>query len=334
MHAFGTPLCPAGHLPRKGGDRLSVSAVLIAAVAWRTSRQCYLISPHAGEMPGRAEGGKSFSCLVKYVTAILLFLIFSVSAFAAELPALTGRIVDGANVIDAATREAITQKLAAYEAKSSDQVVVVTVPSLGGEEIEPYANRLYRSWALGQKQENNGVLLVVAPNDRKVRIEVGYGLEGTLTDLLSKLIIENMIIPQFRSGDYPGGISRGVDGILTVLSGDAAELEARAKRNIQEPSSDVDWVMILFIAFWVLIFFSGMILPAMVTSFGRKIGPGRYEWLGMVFNIGSSSNRGGGWSGGGGGWSGGGGGWSSGGGGGGFSGGGGSSGGGGASGGW
>ncbi|CAN7240547.1 YgcG family protein [Phyllobacterium sp. LjRoot231] len=274
----------------------------------------------------------------RLLLAIALLAYLSVSAFAAELPALTGRVVDGANVIDAATRDQITQKLAAFEAKSSDQVVVVTVPSLDGEEIEPYSNRLYRSWALGQKQENNGVLLVVAPNDRKVRIEVGYGLEGTLTDLLSKLIIENAIIPGFRSGDYSGGISKGVDGILTVLSGDAAELEARAKRNVQEPTSDVDWVMLIFVMIFLFMFFGGIILPAVVTSFGRKIAPGRYEWLGMIFDIGSSRNGrggGGGWSsGGGGGWSSGGGGWSSGGGGGGFSGGGGSSGGGGASGSW
>jgi uncharacterized protein len=262
-----------------------------------------------------------------------LLVLMMASAFAAELPALTGRVVDAANVIDAATREQIVEKLAAFETKSSDQVVVVTVPSLGGEEIEPFSNRLYRAWALGQKQENNGVLLVVAPNDRKVRIEVGYGLEGTLTDLLSKLIIENAIIPAFRSGDYAGGISRGVDGILTVLSGDAAELEARAKRNIQEQSSDVDWVMLIFATIFVIIFFSGIILPAIVTSFGRKLAPGRYQWLGMIFDIGSSRNgRGSGWPGGSS-WSGGGG-WSSGGGGGGFSGGGGSSGGGGASGGW
>ncbi|WP_425373965.1 TPM domain-containing protein [Phyllobacterium bourgognense] len=266
--------------------------------------------------------------------AIALLALLSVSGFAAELPALTGRVVDAANVIDAATREQITQKLAAFEAKSSDQVVVVTVPSLDGEEIEPYSNRLYRSWALGQKQENNGVLLVVAPNDRKVRIEVGYGLEGTLTDLLSKLIIENAVIPGFRSGDYSGGISKGVDGILAVLSGDAAELEARAKRNVQEPTSDVDWVMLIFVMIFLFMFFSGIILPAVVTSFGRKIAPGRYEWLGMIFDIGSRGGGGGGWSSGGGGWSSGGGGWSSGGGGGGFSGGGGSSGGGGASGSW
>jgi uncharacterized protein len=269
--------------------------------------------------------------LNRLLLAIALLALLSVSAFAAELPALTGRVVDDANVIDAATREQITQKLAAFEAKSSDQVVVVTVPSLDGEEIEPYSNRLYRSWALGQKQENNGVLLVVAPNDRKVRIEVGYGLEGTLTDLLSKLIIENAVIPGFRSGDYSGGISKGVDGILAVLSGDAAELEARAKRNVQEPTSDVDWVMLIFVMIFLFMFFSGIILPAVVTSFGRKIAPGRYEWLGMIFDIGSRG--GGGWSSGGGGWSSGGGGWSSGGGGGGgFSGGGGSSGGGAASG--
>ncbi|NTS32577.1 YgcG family protein [Phyllobacterium sp. BT25] len=267
--------------------------------------------------------------------AAVLLAFLSVSAFAAELPALTGRIVDGANIIDTATRAAITEKLAVYEAKSSDQVVVVTVPSLDGEEIEPYANRLYRSWAIGQKQENNGVLLVVAPNERKVRIEVGYGLEGTLTDLLSKLIIENAIIPGFRSGDYSGGIARGIDDILTVLSGDKAEVEARAKRNIKEPTSDIDWFFVIFITIWALIFFGGFATAVLAPAFGRKIGPGQYEWLGMRFDNRTRGRSGGGWSGGGGGWTGGGGGWSSGGGGGGgFSGGGGSSGGGGASGSW
>lgn len=260
---------------------------------------------------------------------VLLGLLLG-NALAADLPVLTGRVVDGANVIDAATRDAITQKLAAFEAKSSDQVVVVTVPSLDGEAIEPYSNRLYRAWALGQKQENNGVLLVVAPSDRKVRIEVGYGLEGTLTDLLSRLIIENAIIPGFRSGDYSGGIARGVDDILTVLSGDSAELQARAKRNIQKESSNIDWFGVIFISIWVLIFFGGFGMAIMASVFGQKIGPGRYKWLGMTIDTRSSSGggSGGGWSSGGGGWS------SGGGGGGGFSGGGGSSGGGGASGSW
>ncbi|MEP7452483.1 YgcG family protein [Phyllobacterium sp. SB3] len=264
--------------------------------------------------------------------ALALLAVFSVHAFAAELPALTGRVVDGANVIEAGTREAITRELEAFEAKSSDQVVVVTVPSLDGEDIETYSNRLYRHWALGQKQENNGVLLVVAPNDRKVRIEVGYGLEGTLTDLLSKLIIENSIIPGFRSGNYSEGISHGVRDILQVLSGDAAELEARAKRNIKEPGTDIDWFMVIFISIWIIIFFGGFGLAVLAPVFGRKIGPGQYRWLGMNIDTRPSRNSGGssggGWSSGGGGWS------SGGGGGGGFSGGGGSSGGGGASGSW
>ena len=112
-----------------------------------------------------------------------------VAVFAVNFPALTGRIVDQANIIPAATRDAIEPKLADLEAKSGIQLVVATVTSLEGQEIEPYANELFRTWKLGQKEKNNGVLLLVAPNEHRVRIEVGYGLEGTLTDALSKVII-------------------------------------------------------------------------------------------------------------------------------------------------
>ncbi|EEX83249.1 conserved hypothetical protein [Brucella abortus bv. 3 str. Tulya] len=230
---------------------------------------------------------------------------------------LTGRVVDAAGIIDPAQRQQLVQKLADFEVKSSDQLVVVTVPSLNGEDIETYSNRLFRAWALGQKQENNGILLVVAPNDRKVRIEVGYGLEGVMTDALSSIIINGTIIPEFRSGNYSQGIVQGVDGILSVLSGDSVEFEARAKRNVQTSSDDVDWVFVVFIAFWCLIFFGGFGMAILTPIFGRKIEPGKYQWLGMVIDY---TNRGG--SGRGGGF------------GGGFSGGGGSSGGGGASGSW
>ncbi|WP_425349413.1 TPM domain-containing protein [Falsochrobactrum shanghaiense] len=251
------------------------------------------------------------------------------------VPVLSGRVVDDAGIIDPAQRAQLTQKLADFEAKSSDQVVVVTVPSLNGEDIESFSNRLFRAWALGQKQEDNGILLVVAPNERRVRIEVGYGLEGTMTDALSSVIVNGTIIPAFRNGDYSGGIVQGVDGILSVLSGDGAELEARAKRNAQSQPDDVDWIAVVFITFWFLIFFGGFGMAVLAPIFGRKIGPGQYEWLGMrVGTNGARNSRGGGrWGGGlGGGGMGGGGGWSSGGGG--FSGGGGSSGGGGASGSW
>jgi uncharacterized protein len=111
------------------------------------------------------------------------------AALAVNYPALTGRIVDQANIIPADTRNAVESKLADLEAKSGIQLVVATVTSLEGQEIEPYANGLFRSWKLGEKEKNNGVLLLVAPNEHRVRIEVGYGLEGTLTDALSKVII-------------------------------------------------------------------------------------------------------------------------------------------------
>ena len=121
------------------------------------------------------------------------------------------------------SQAAIEPKLADLEAKSGIQLVVATVSSLGGEEIEPYANELFRTWKLGEKTKNNGVLLLVAPNEHKVRIEVGYGLEGTLTDALSSVIITNAIAPRFKTGDFGGGVSRGVDDIITVLTTDSSE---------------------------------------------------------------------------------------------------------------
>jgi uncharacterized protein len=257
----------------------------------------------------------------------LLLLLLPLIALAAELPALTGRVVDDAGMIDAATEAALTQKLADFEKKGSDQIVVATVPSLGGEEIEPFANRLFRAWKLGQAGEDNGVLLLVAKNDRKMRIEVGYGLEGTLTDLHSKLIIENDMVPAFRAGDFSGGISKAVDDIIMVLEGNPEELEARGARNQKAPFDSDDIFFALFITSWAVIFFGGFGMAILPPIFGTRIGPHRYRWLGMTFDTASRSSSGGGWSSGGSGWS-------SGGGGGGFSGGGGSSGGGGASGGW
>ncbi|MBS3647916.1 YgcG family protein [Pseudaminobacter sp. 19-2017] len=262
--------------------------------------------------------------------ALFTALLLSSLALAAELPKLTGRVVDNAGMIDPADDTALTQKLEDFEKKSTDQIVVATIDSLNGEAIESYANRLFREWHLGQAGENNGILLLVAKVDRKMRIEVGYGLEGTLTDLHSKLIIENTMLPAFRAGDFSGGISRAVDDIIMVLEGNAAELEARYKRNQPSAIEDVDWVAVVFIALFLTIFLGAMAMAILPPIFGKRIGRNRYRWLGMDITTGGGA---GGWSSGrGGGWSSGGGGWSSGGGG--FSGGGGSSGGGGASGSW
>lgn len=256
---------------------------------------------------------------------LLAALLFCLPALAQSLPALTSRVVDNAGMIDPADESALAATLEAFEQKSSDQIVVATIESLGGEAIEPYANRLFRQWGLGQAGENNGVLLLVARDDRRMRIEVGYGLEGTLTDLHSRLIIENTMVPAFRAGDFSGGITRAVDDIIMVLEGNAAELEARAERN-QAQDDGMPWFVVLFILVWCVLFFGAFAFAFLAPVFGRKIGAKRYKWLGMEFDYTQSSRSSSGRSSGGG--------WSSSSGGGGFSGGGGSSGGGGASGSW
>ena len=134
-----------------------------------------------------------------------LIAVFSASALAAaELPPLTGRVVDNAGIIDASTEASLTERLEAFERKSSDQIVVATGPSLQGLSVEDYANGLFRFWKLGQAKTNNGVLLLVAPAERKVRIEVGYGLEGALTDALSKVIITTAKSPRPSSAGSCG----------------------------------------------------------------------------------------------------------------------------------
>ncbi len=239
--------------------------------------------------------------------AVLALLCSIGAALALTFPPLTGRVVDQANIISADTRQAVEGKLAELEAKSAIQLVVATVKSLEGQEIEPYANQLFRTWGLGQKDKNNGVLLLVAPNERRVRIEVGYGLEGTLTDALSKIIIANAITPRFKEGDFSGGVARGVDDIIAVLTTDTADWGKRpaVRPDFQPTDTQINWL----IAVVVIAILTGMI-----------ISPG-FRWLvlniliDIVLSSGSSSS-------------------SSSSGGGGFSGGGGSSGGGGASGGW
>ncbi len=227
---------------------------------------------------------------------------------ALTFPALTGRVVDQANLLPADTRQGLEQKFAALEQKSGIQFVVATVSSLQGQEIEPYANELYRHWSLGEKTKNNGVLLLVAPNEKKVRIEVGYGLEGTLTDALSKVVIVNAIAPRFKAGDFPGGITRGVDDVITILTTDSSEWTKKPQVRADDQDSAFDAILpFLIVALIIFIMWR--------NGRGGRGGGGPFIFL-----------PGPGWTGGGGG--------SFGGGDGGFIGGGGSSGGGGASGGW
>src|SRR5919106_1717498 len=185
-----------------------------------------------------------------------LALGFWLSPGAAQpvFPELTGRVVDDANLLSYPEEVAITADLKALEDKTSDQVVVVTLPSLQGYTIEDFGYQLGRHWGIGTERLDNGVILIVGPNERKVRIEVGRGLEGTLTDALSRIIIENAILPRFREGDFAGGIKDGVRDVILVLTGDAAEVEQRGKARRDADNPTLDWVIvILFLAIWLWI---------------------------------------------------------------------------------
>ena len=157
---------------------------------------------------------------------VLLWSLMGIVHAAPQFPALTGRVVDDAALLSAATRAQLTQLSEQHERTTSNQLVVVTVKSLQGFPIEDYGYQLGRHWGIGQKGQNNGVLLIVAPNEREVRIEVGYGLEGQLTDALSSNIIQGQILPRFKTGDYEGGIVAGTEAIVAVFAGE--ELPASA----------------------------------------------------------------------------------------------------------
>src|SRR5476651_1135784 len=145
--------------------------------------------------------------MMRLAAALLAFFVVISPAWAApKFPALTGRVVDDANILSGETKADLTGKLAALEQKTSRQLVVVTIPSLGGYEISDYGYQLGRAWGIGQKKLNNGVLLIIAPTEHKARIEVGYGLEPILTDALSSVILQSTVLPKFRSGDYNAGV--------------------------------------------------------------------------------------------------------------------------------
>ena len=154
------------------------------------------------------------SCL-----ALASTLTLASQVLALDVPVLKGRVVDLAHVLPSSTVDSLSARMADHETKTSNQAAVLILPSLAGEPLEEFAHRVATAWKLGQKGTDNGVLLLVALQERKVRIEVGYGLEGALTDARSAHIIRNDIVPRFRAGDFPGGVSAGVDAILRTIEG-------------------------------------------------------------------------------------------------------------------
>jgi len=253
------------------------------------------------------------------VLAIALLMGLMAPALAGPtFPALTGRVVDDANILLPDVKAQLTAKLADLEDRTQRQLVVVTLPSLQGYEIEDFGYQLGRAWGIGQKKLNNGVLFIVAPNEKRVRIEVGYGLEPILTDALSSVILNSTVLPKFRDGDMQGGVVDGTNAIVQQLLLDAPAAKARvaaaeqSQQNQGAPSFNP--IALIFIAFVVF-----SILSSIFRRRGGGSGLGALPWI----ILGSGLGRGGFGGGGGGGF-----------GGGGFGGGGGSFGGGGASGSW
>ncbi len=192
----------------------------------------------------------------RFVFALLLIAAGAAQAAGLSFPPLTGRVVDQAGILSVSAEQTLTAALQAHEQATSQQVVVATVASLEERDIAEYGVALGRAWGIGQKDKNTGVILLVAPNERAVRIEVGYGLEGTLTDATSRLIIENAILPQFRAGNMEAGIVAGTRSILGVLRGDPDATPQPAPIRSRDPGG--------------IPIFTILIILFIVTRFGRR----------------------------------------------------------------
>jgi len=195
----------------------------------------------------------------KAVRFLVLFAFLSVATtlFALDVPPLTGRVVDSAHVLQAADVDWLTAALKAHEEKTGNQVAVLIVPSLEGEALEEYSHRVATSWKLGQRGIDNGVLLLVAVKERRLRIEVGYGLEGTLTDLRSAHIIRDEIVPRFRVGDMPGGVRAGTEAILKTIEGTYEAKDQPAVPRSRALASDA--LQLVFVSV-VVGFLAGIVL--------------------------------------------------------------------------
>ncbi len=254
---------------------------------------------------------------------LLLALLSGPTLAQPRFPPLTGRVVDAAGVLPSATEAQLTARLAQLESATGRQLVVATVPALGGYEIEEYGNQLFRAWRLGDRARNDGALLLVAPTEKRVRVEVGYGLEGVLTDGFSGQVIRRQFTPRAAAGDLAGGVVAATEALSAQLTADpeaARRNVAAATRRAGGGGSSVMPLIFTVLTIWVLFSLIGGLFG---RGRRRRRGGGAADWIVPAIVFGSGLGRGGGGGFGGGGF-----------GGGGFSGGGGSSGGGGASGGW
>jgi uncharacterized protein len=169
---------------------------------------------------------------------LALLLCWGFAAFAdVAVPPLTGRVVDQTGTLSSGDIDSLTRTLRALELRKGSQVAVLIVPTTQPETIEQYSIRVAEAWKIGRKKIDDGALLVVAKNDRKLRIEVGYGLEGALNDVTTKRIIDEIITPKFRNGDFAGGISAGIERIIGVIDGEPLPAPPPAAPRHAEPDS-------------------------------------------------------------------------------------------------
>jgi uncharacterized protein len=238
---------------------------------------------------------------MKRVPALILCLgliCFAVASRAAvQFPALTGQVVDRADLLGSAAEQRLAERLAAHERATGEQVVVVTLSDLQGVEIEEFGYQLGRHWKIGRKGENNGALLIVAPEEKAVRIEVGYGLEGRLTDAATSLIISRVLLPSFRKGEFEDGIIRGTEAILAMLGGNSSSATITEEEREQE--GYLKWIIFLLI--WIFLLTGGrkrrsliapLIIGSMLGSSGRgNAGRGIFRGGGGSFGGGGASGR-------------------------------------------
>jgi uncharacterized protein len=236
--------------------------------------------------------------------ALLLLGAVTAPAFAADpsVPALTGRVVDQAGILSDNDESRLTNKLRDFETKTGIQLVIVTLPSLQGHPIEDWGLTFGRTWGIGQKGKDNGALLIVAPNDRELRIEVGYGLEGTLPDATANAIIRNVIVPRFKAGDMAGGISDGVNAIMAALTGSGEDFTPSPRRAVGQTVSQ--WIPVLFVGLFVILVMAGQFRRGFRGA-GRyyRSSSGGWTYIGSGFSsggFGGGHSSGGGFSGGGG----------------------------------
>lgn len=240
-----------------------------------------------------------------FAALILILAIASLAhAYGPTFPKLTGRVVDDAGILSAETKSRLDALSADHEHWTGDQVVVVTIESLQGYSIEDYGYQLGRYWGIGQKGRNNGAILIVAPNERKVRIEVGYGLEGTLTDAESRVIIEQSILPAFKRRDYDAGVLEGFNAILRTLAGNPLSAAEPEPSPTPIPFWSAPWQAYVGLIIWFLFFFGGWGFFLIMWIRHRNDPRDRFtygggSYSGSGWSSGSSSD-GGGFSGGGG----------------------------------